>query len=116
MAWDYIIHPTSVCSTNYEWSTQVPSSSGNSTYTVSWGRLYGRAAEEQGCMYGWHCTCRGFQYRRTCSHVTKVAASGARCGWNAEMEPTAEAAVDPKTGEHCCPECGAPVQVEKVAV
>jgi hypothetical protein len=116
MAWDFTIEYAYLCETNYAWSTQVKSSSGGGTYTVSWERLYGRAADEQGCMFGWSCTCKGFQYRRTCSHVTKVAASQARCGWNAEMDTGAEAATDPATGEKCCPECGAPVQVEKVAV
>jgi len=70
--------------------------------------LFGRDADIQGCQYGWTCTCKGFDIRRTCSHVTTVAASGARCAWNGRWDGTDPE--EPEAGsDHCCPECSGPV-------
>lgn len=105
---DLTTHPAWTCRTNTWWETEVPGSKG--TYTVHWGPCYRPDAGE---MYGWHCECPGFKYRRTCKHVDAVKAK--RCGWNAVLEVTEEA--DRTTaGEPCCPECGGPVEAFNVGV
>jgi len=109
---DLTVHTAYTCETNIQWGpVTVKSSSGATSYEVSWGRRY----DPMDALYGWSCTCKGFQFRKTCKHVKAVEAEHLRCGWNAELDPT----VDPvrnKDGELCCPECGAPVYPEQVAV
>jgi hypothetical protein len=97
------------CQTVREWETTVPSSSGRGSYTVRFGRLFGRDADIQGALHGWTCTCKGFDIRRTCSHVTRVAASGARCGWDDRWD--AEEAAEDAQGQPCCPRCSGPTFV-----
>ena len=41
---------------------QVQSSKGNETYTVSFNVITGES----------HCTCKGFEFRKTCKHVTSL--------------------------------------------
>jgi hypothetical protein len=111
---DLTIMSAWTCDTNIEWSTTVAGSSG-SDYTVSFGKLFGRNLDLQGCQYGWTCTCKGFAFRGTCSHVTDVEVSNARCGWNACLEPTLNCEHD-NNDDPCCPECGAGVSAFNVGV
>lgn len=107
--WDLTTEYAWACETARDWETQVPSSSGNGTYTVRWGRLYGRDRQREGCDYGWTCTCKGFEIRGRCSHIMQVAAKDktpeGRCGWDSFMDD-GEPTVD-ENGEHHCPRCGA---------
>jgi len=115
---DLTVHAAWCCSTNVSWEKEVTGSRG-ATYTVRYERLFGRAAEIQGCMYGYTCTCPAFTKSRKshlpCKHIKAVQASRERCAWNWELEPGAECARD-EDGNPVCPECGAPVTAFNVAV
>jgi hypothetical protein len=108
---DLTIETAATCATNEDWETTVPSSDGKSTYTVRFGRLYGRDALRQMCQNGYTCTCQGFKIRGTCKHVTAVEKSGKRCGWNAALEPFVKPREDGK-----CPCCGGEVTYHRVGV
>ena len=118
MAWDYDVVATWVCSTNMDWETTVKGSKG-AEYTVRWGRLFGQDYVVQECQYGWTCTCPAFTKSRNshlpCKHIKAVEASGARCGWNGTLEPTATCEHD-VNGEPCCPDCDGPLDAIRVAV
>ena len=102
------------CCTNEHWETAVKGSSGD--YTVAWGQLFGKPLQVQMAQYGWTCTCWPFKKSgSTCKHIQKVEASGDRCGWNGELEPTAVAGQD-DDGNTCCPECKGPVTSYRVGV
>jgi len=115
---DLTTHAAWTCATNVSWEKKVPGSNG-AEYTVSYGLLFGRDAEIQGCQYGYTCTCPAFTKSRKshlpCKHIKAVEASDERCRWNWELEPGAEVGTA-TGGEPCCPECGGPVGVFNVAV
>lgn len=111
---DFDLVPTWTCASNFYFERVVTGSKGD-VYTVHWGRLMEARAFETGAQYGWQCTCRGYKYRGTCRHIDEVKASGERCGWNGTLEPTAQCDHD-ANGEPCCPDCGGPVRVMRVAV
>jgi hypothetical protein len=93
------------CATNQGWSIEVEGSN-NAKYTVRW--CYQGNMNVQ---YDYECTCPGFQHRRKpCKHIKWVEASRARCGWNAELEPTR------KVKDDKCPGCGGEVVYLRVAV
>lgn len=105
---DLTFHSFYSCQTNREWHKQIPSSSGGAPYTLTWGRLYGRAAQKAMCEFGYACTCKGFQVRGVCKHITAAEAADRqpvrdRCGWdqNWSHEQHVEGAG--------CPRCGGPV-------
>lgn len=58
--------------------------------------------------YEWSCTCKGFQFRHTCKHITEAAKS--MCSWNSMWDE------ETQTVEGVCPRCGADTVIEKVAV
>jgi len=107
---DLTEHTTYICSTNVAWSTTVKGSHGDE-YTVRFGLM----PLPHPVQHDWSCDCKGFKFRGTCRHITEVRASGARCGWNAELElgvtPT-----QTESADICCPDCGQPVQGVRVAV
>jgi len=111
---DLTTHTAYTCSTNEDWETTVMGSKGD-VHVVRFERLYGREMQRQMCQHGYVCDCKGFQFRGTCKHIKQVEESGARCGWNAELDPSAEADRD-ASGNPICPECGAPVSAHRVAV
>jgi hypothetical protein len=108
-----ICHATT-CRTNESFGPiTVTSSKGRTSYNVSWRRLYGKHLDRIGAQFGPHCTCKGFDIRSDCRHVKEMEKQ--RCGWNAELEPTAACNRSPN-GEACCPQCGGPVSTYRVAV
>lgn len=108
---DLTVHTAYTCESNIMWGpVKVTGSKGN-TYHVSWGRQF---PAKGGFTFGWLCTCKGWAFRGTCSHVKKVEAENLRCAWNAELEPTLEP--ERKNGDPVCPECGAPAVPRQVAV
>lgn len=111
---DLTLETAWVCASNFYWLTHVTGSKGD-VYTVWWGRLPEDRAFKVGAQHGWQCDCKGYRFRGTCRHIREVKASEARCGWNAEMEPSAEpgGSVD---NDPVCPECGGPVRAIRVAV
>jgi hypothetical protein len=111
---DLTTHATYICCTNEHWEKQVKGSKGN-TYTVSHSRLDPEESYRQGCDYGWTCTCKGFQFRGKCKHLTQVLASGEFCGWNDTLEVGVEPDYD-EQGRPICPDCGGPVTAINVAV
>lgn len=99
--------PARTCSSNLDWSTRVKSSKGDGSYAIRWGRVYSSPAVQ----YDWSCSCPAFEHScgKACKHIIDVIASGARCGWNSELEPT--------TGDgDRCPECGGETEVVMVDV
>lgn len=114
---DLTIETAWTCRTNILWETVAPGSSG--MYRVAWERLPENAESQ----YGWTCECKSFKYRGSCKHIAMVQAAKhnplahdrfKRCGWNAELDTTAEAGEH--DGEPCCPDCGGPVEAIQVAV
>lgn len=115
---DLTIHATWLCPTNIDWHTTVSGSNGAS-YTVRFGRLYGRDLQVQGCDYGYTCTCPSFTKSKKahlpCKHIKAIEASKARCAWNWEMEV---GVVEDRnaSGEPVCPCCGERLAAVNVAV
>jgi len=58
---------------------------------------------------GWHCDCKGFKFRKTCTHVKQ--AEKLRCGYGWEA-----AAGSPIEMGKKCPECGGGTTVMSYAV
>ena len=107
---DLTEHTAYTCSSNINWSTTVKGSRGDE-YTVS----YEWMPPSHPVQYDYTCTCKGYRFRGHCKHIDQVKASGARCGWNAELEPGNDPAQD-EDADICCPECGKPVHAMRVAV
>lgn len=57
--------------------------------------------------YELECTCKGFQFRKTCKHVKQLEAE--RCTWHGAYD-------EPQTQEGICPRCGSPVDYARVGV
>ena len=105
---DLSIEYAVTCASNIDWGpVEVESSNGKSAYNVSWGRN----SDSNDALFGWHCECKGFQYRGTCRHMKQVEASGKRCGWNGTLEPGLSTGINDS-----CPDCGGETMVFKVAV
>lgn len=105
---DLDIVTTFTCSSNEYWSRDVQS--GENTYRVEWAKQPRSAYVE----YDWSCTCKGFQFRGRCKHIDQVREE--RCGWNAELEPTAQPDSGGPDNRPICPKCGADVIPIRVGV
>lgn len=87
----------------------VLSSDGKTTYTVT---MAGMSA---------HCTCKGFQFKQECKHITYVYRNA--CLWNPQWyDGNPDPTIRPKeyiepliTGEEC-PVCGGPTVPVRIAV
>ena len=99
------------CCTNTSWDIEIPGSKG-AWYKVAFGHM----PATHPVQYDWTCTCKAYQYGggKYCKHIEAVKAAKKRCGWNAELEPTAQ--VLTRDGENVCPHCGGPVESIQVAV
>jgi hypothetical protein len=105
---DLTVHTAWTCATNQNFTLEVPSSSGTDTHKVSWQPLEPEATTQ----YGPHCTCKGFQVRKTCRHIKEMESQ--RCGWNAELEPSVDS-VYTALGNPRCPQCAGLVIAVEVA-
>jgi len=86
-----------LCANNIQGRKEVTGSKGD-PYTVEWGRGYQ------------HCTCKGFQVRKTCRHIKEAQAE--TCRWNAfyeDGEPTEVPVDDDHPNGKACPKCGGEV-------
>ena len=99
-----------VCATNTYWEHEVKSSRGGEVYTVK----FEHRPWPHEVQYDYTCTCKAFTFGKGkyCKHIDQV--KHLRCGWNGELEPTAEAPA--KDGHHICPDCDGPVEAVKVGV
>jgi len=93
------------CQTAIEWSTVVVGSTGDN-HVVRWG-----FTPEGDTEYAYSCDCKGFKYRKRCSHVKR--AKERRCGWTQFVDGGEPHTVD---GKHFCPECGGPVVAQRFGV
>jgi hypothetical protein len=82
-----------ICKGNTFWQKRVAGSQGD-TYTVLWGPTPGGPYQ-----YGWHCDCKGFQFRQSCKHV--AAAELERCTAGEDAF-----AGGPGLDSETCPKCG----------
>lgn len=80
-------------SVSMSFSTEVPSSRGDSTYLVS-----GVFVEADGEV---KCSCPAFTYRRSCRHLRLVKTP---CGWT-ELSLRPQSIIE--KSDCTCPECGA---------
>ncbi len=56
----------------------------------------------------WACTCKGYQFRKTCKHIVQAEAEHCGYGWEA-------AAGSPAEMGKTCPSCGGPTTVMSYA-
>lgn len=68
-----------------------------------------------------HCTCKGFEFRKTCRHVSEVFSKG--CFYNPQWNGGGTREMKPKSVDSSsqlpgrkCPACGGPVIPVKIAV
>ena len=93
------------CPTLDGWTTFVDSNSEPGIrYRVEWRKLSPTEQKLNPVEYAMTCTCSGWAYRGTCSHVKKVLASKVFCGWDGFVDPKPLAQSGAK-GEHLCPKC-----------
>jgi hypothetical protein len=99
-----------MCSSNFYWKTEVMSSNTSVSYTVE----FKRRPPPSDVQYDYVCGCKAFTFNpgKPCRHIKTVKVE--RCGWNGEMEPTAEPRR--KDEDHVCPRCEGPVEAVMVGV
>ena len=102
---DFIIEYFHVCPSVHSFHKHVTGKTGE--YDVTYGpTLTGDYT------HGWSCTCPQFRFRKgECKHIKAV--KGERCAWNEEAF-CGSGAAKPLSGK--CPNCGAELEVIKVAV
>jgi hypothetical protein len=87
------------CTSAESFEAEVPSSKPGKTHKVVLG--YSRHGN---CKFDWSCDCKGFKFRKTCSHIKKAKESEDYCGWQGFVhggDPIQNA-----EGEFRCPKCG----------
>lgn len=80
----------------------------------------GSNGEQYTCTYGahvpgeyqnnWACTCKGFQYHKTCKHIKKADELRCGYGWEAACGSPAQ------FPDRKCPKCGADAVPVRVAI
>lgn len=93
-----------LCKGNVFWQKRVEGSQGD-TYTVLWGP----AGPDAPFAYGWHCDCKGFQFRQQCKHVAQAEAERCTAGEDAFVGGPGLGDVDK------CPMCGGDTEIIKIA-
>lgn len=102
---DFIIEHLSVCPTVHHFHKHVKGSTGE--YDVTYG-----PTPDGDYTHGWTCTCPSARYRKgECKHIKAV--KGERCAWNEEAFCGSGA---PRPADGKCPQCGADLEVIRVAV
>lgn len=104
------------CYSNSCWSHEVESSEGDKKYTVR----FEHRPWPHTVQHDYTCTCQAFRFGNSknwdkqtyCKHIEQV--KDLRCGWNEELEPTAEP--DIVNYKFYCPECGGDALALKVGV
>jgi len=64
------IVPMVMCKSNEHCVVQVPSSDGSKKYTCTFGPTPGGEYA-----YGWECSCKSFEFRKTCKHIAEAEES-----------------------------------------
>jgi len=100
---DLTVHAYWHCMSWEHWQTQVASSNGKESYTVTWGLVFHGPYERD-----WSCTCKAFQFKHTCKHIDQV--KDQRCGWDQHMDG------GDRTSSGECPQCHGPVGAHTVGV
>lgn len=100
------------CCTNIWWQTRVNGSKGE-VYDVRFEHM----PPSHDVQYDYTCTCKAYQYGggKYCKHILAVRDGGQRCGWNCQLEPTAQA-LTLEDGHKVCPKCRGPIESIQVAV
>jgi len=102
------------CQSAEYWETLLPSSGGQTAYTVRWDSSHHHNRER--VEYDYSCTCHAYQYGqgRYCKHIRQAQESGKHCNWMQVLngEPPARDANDAP----CCPRCGGPVHALRYGV
>ena len=97
---DLTVHNATACEQTWDFSKDVLSSDGVTTYKV----VYGFTPNGQ-YQHDWSCSCAGFKVRKSCKHIAAVQAlslaEGGKCCWDTQTH--GGEAVDGK-----CPSCGGP--------
>ncbi len=95
-----------------EWmhkSVEVPSSSDPSkTYTVTADFSETRRRENE-----YHCTCKGYQFRKMCKHVQHVIDNKLICDWH-QMWGMGQSKEEKEN--YICPKCKGKTEVVRVGV
>lgn len=63
-------------------------------------------------MGGLQCTCKGFQFRKTCKHVREIEDN--LCSWHSAWSDKVQ--TEEQEQNHVCPECGGSTETVRVAV
>ena len=108
---DPIVQAFWQCPTAREFQTTVTSKSSGEPHVVRWDR---HSHHNPSVQYDWSCDCKGYQVRKTCSHIKRVVAENRRCGWMQFIEG-GDAAVGTDRVPRC-PQCGLKAEAENWAV
>lgn len=91
------------CKSWSTWTKEVTGKSGE-TYVISHG-----LTPWANYQYGMECTCKGFQFRKTCKHVKQAESENECCLWHQQYDGG-------YLGDGKCPKCGGPVEAVMCAV
>ena len=123
MSYDIVVFR--MCTSNEHFEAEVTGSKG-SVYRVTFGQLTWEEKNKQGYECGWRCSCKAFQFRGICKHITKVRPF--RCGYHEQWgtgksapaaDPDVKVLTPPDASESplgTCPCCGGAVVAVRCAV
>jgi hypothetical protein len=91
------------CATAENWQTEVPSSTGNGSYTVRWDNHSHLNTHQH--QYDYSCTCWAYKKGKgkPCKHIQQVLESNQHCKWSQFIHG---GEVGRKNGQAVCPKCG----------